>query len=168
MSRLDKELIQYEKPDVVILELVERWVSPPRISAVFLPQLPFQEIFELSVDEVARKTGLVLGWVDTPAPKSDVEATLNITGWLISAEDVKSVEIYLNGSLLGNAELGASSAELNPFPCPQAVTGAFRFQFDVRAAQIPAGMHRLNVRALLRSGKQCLISELKIMTGRML
>lgn len=166
---VDKELIEGEKPDVVILELVERWVSPTRMSPVFLTQLPFQIVSKLSVDEVGRKTGLVMGWVDTPVPKSEVGATLDVAGWLISAEEVQSVEIYLDGSLLGDADLGRSSAELNPFPCPRAVTtGAFRFQFDVLAARIPAGRHRLNVRALLRSGKQCPISELTIMTGRIL
>ena len=159
-----KELIEREKPDVVILELIERWVSPTRISPVFLPQIPFQETFQLTVDEVSQKTGLVLGWVDTPPPKSEVGATLDVAGWVISAEEVRSVGIYLNGSLLGNAELGPSRAELNPFPCPEATTAAFQFQFDVRAARIPSGRHRFSVRALLQSGKQCVISEWAIKT----
>jgi hypothetical protein len=159
-----KELIERERPDVVILELIERWISPTRISPVFLAQLSFQETFKLSVDEVACKTGLVLGWVDTPPPKSEVASMLDVAGWLISAEEVHSVGIYLNGSLLGNAELGASRAELNPFPCPEATTGAFRFQFDMRAARIPPGRHRISACALLRSGKRCVISEWAIKT----
>jgi len=154
-----KDLIEREKPDVVILELIERWVGIPRATRVFLPQPSFQEISKLPVDEVSLKTGLVLGWVETPAAKSEVGATLDVAGWVISVEDVHSVGIYLNGSLLGNAELGPSRAELNPFPCPEATTAAFRFQFDVRAARIPSGRHRLSVRALLQSGKPCLISE---------
>ncbi len=154
-----KELIESEKPDIVILELIERWVSPTRMSRVFLPQPSFQEISKLPVDEVARTAGLALGGVETQTHQSEVGATLDLAGWVMSAEEVQSVGIYLNGSLLGNAELGPSRAELNPFPCPHAATGAFRFQFDMRAARIPTGRHRLTVRALLRSGKQCLISE---------
>jgi len=156
------EVIGREKPDVVILELIERWVSTIGTSPVFLPQPPFPEIFKMPVDEVARKSGLVLGWVETPEPKSEVGAMLDLAGWVISVEEVQSVGIYLDGSLLGNAELGPSRAELNPFPCPQATTGAFRFQFDLHTARIRAGRHRLNVRALLSSGKQCQIAELGI------
>jgi hypothetical protein len=118
----------------------------------------------LPLGEVPHKTGLVLGWVDTPPPKSEVGATLDVAGWVISAEDVHTVGIYLNGSLLGNAELGPRRAELNPFPCPEATTGAFRFQFDLRAARIPPGRHRFNVRASLGSGKECVISEWAIKT----
>jgi alginate O-acetyltransferase complex protein AlgJ len=158
------ELIEHEKPDVVILELIERWVSTAGTSPVFLPQSSFQEISKMSIDEVASKSGLALGWVDIPAPKSEVGAALDVAGWVISAEEVQSVGIYLDGSLLGNAELGPSRADLNPFPCPQATTGAFRFQFDVRAARIPPGRHRLHVRASLRPGKECVISEWAIKT----
>jgi hypothetical protein len=39
-------LIEREKPDVVILELIERWVTPHITSPVFLHQLSFQDTFQ--------------------------------------------------------------------------------------------------------------------------
>jgi hypothetical protein len=116
----------------------------------------------MSVDQVSGKSGVVFGWVDTPAPKSEVSAIWDAAGWLISAEKIQSVGISLDGSLLGNAGLGPSVAEYNPFPCPEATTGAFRFQFDARAAGIPAGRHRLSVRAFLLPGKDWQMFEFRI------
>jgi alginate O-acetyltransferase complex protein AlgJ len=156
------DLIEREKPDIVILEMIERWVGPPQESPAFIvKKTPLQELSGLSVDEIASKTGLIIGYVDSPAPKSEVRAPFDVSGWAVSSKGIEEVGIYLDGCFLGNAGIGTSRPDLARFPCVDAETSGFHFRLDAIAWKIPEGRHQLVVHAVSRDGirqKLCDIS----------
>jgi hypothetical protein len=147
------ELIEREKPDIVILEMIERWVGPPQESPAFIMKKPpFEELCKLTVDEIASKAGLIVGFVDSPAPKSEVRAPLEVTGWAVSFKGIEEIGVYLDSLFLGNAVIGTSRPDLAPFPCVDAATSGFRFRSDGGLLEIPAGKHQLMVQAISRDG----------------
>jgi len=147
------DLIEREKPDIVILEMIERWVGPPQESPAFIVEkTPLQQLSELSVDEIAGKTGLILGYVDFPAPKSDVRAPFDVSGWAVSFKGIEEIGVYLDGCFLGNAASGTSRPDLARFPCVDAATSGFHFRLDAIAWKIPEGRHQLMVQAVSRDG----------------
>lgn len=142
------ELIDREKPDIVILEMIERWVSSPADAHAFMQKPPFQELCQLSVDDIANKTGLIVGFVESPTPKSEVREPFDVTGWAVSYKGMAEVGVYVDGILRGNADIGTSRPDLAPFPCVDASTSGFLFRLDA----IPPGRHRLMVEAVSRDG----------------
>jgi alginate O-acetyltransferase complex protein AlgJ len=146
------ELIEREKADVVILETIERWVSPSQDAPAFMEKTPFQELCRLSVDEIAGKTGLIIGCVGSPAPKSDLRCSFDVGGWALSHKGVEQVEVHLDGCFLGNAHLGISTPGLAQLPCADAATSGFRFELNINERNIPAGKHQLMVQAVSKDG----------------
>jgi alginate O-acetyltransferase complex protein AlgJ len=156
------ELIESEKPDVVILEMIERWVSPPEDAPAFMQKTPFQELCKLSVDDIASKTGLIVGHVDRPALKSELRSPFDVTGWAVSFKGMAEVGVYLDGLLLGNAAIGTFRPDLAPFPCVDAATSGFCFRLDAGARKIPGGSHRLMVEAISRDDIRQKLCDMRI------
>jgi len=146
------ELIESEKPQVVILEIIERWVSSPQDAPAFMQKIPFQEQCKLSLDEIASKTGVILGDVDVPAPKSEVRGSFDVTGWAVSVKGIDEIGVYVDGLMLGNAEIGTSRPDLARLPCADAATSGFHFRLHTGPLKISVGRHRLMVEAISRDG----------------
>jgi N-acetylmuramoyl-L-alanine amidase len=123
---------------------------------------PLQELSELAVDEIASKTGLIMGFVDSPAPKSEVRAPFDVSGWAVSFRGIEEVGVYLDGCFLGNAGIGTSRPDLARFPCVDAATSGFHFRLDAIAWKIPEGRHQLVVQAVSRDGIQQKLCDISI------
>ncbi len=156
------ELIESEKPDIVVLEMIERWISSPQEAHAFRKKTPFQELCKLSVDDIASKTGLIIGHVDFPPPKSAVRESFDVTGWAVSHKGIAEVGVYVDGHLLGNAEIGTGRPDLAAFPCVDAATSGFRFRLDAGSRKIPPGRHRLMVDAVSRDAIRQELCEIPI------
>ena len=157
-----RELVESEKPDVVIFEIIERYVHDEYESPFGAGKVPFTELTDLSVDDLARKTGLVVGHVESPIPRSDAGRLLQVSGWAVSPDGIREITVHLDGALVGNAEMGVSRPDLAAFPSPEAKTSGFRFDLDAAAAGISGGKHRVAVRVKSNGGTEYTLGEITI------
>ncbi|MGB7759997.1 MAG: hypothetical protein WBL61_09220 [Bryobacteraceae bacterium] len=157
-----RELVESEKPDVVIPEIIERYVHDENESPLRACKLPFKELTDFTVDDLARKTGLVVGYVESPTPRSEVGGVLHVHGWAVSPDGIREITVDLDGVPVGNAEMGVSRPDLSAFPCPEAKTSGFRFYLDSTAAGISAGKHRVAVRVKSTRDTEHTLGEMTI------
>jgi hypothetical protein len=157
-----RELVESEKPDVVIFEIIERYVHDENESPFCARKIPFTELTDLSVDDLARKTGLVVGHVESPIPRSDAGRLLQVSGWAVSPDGIGGITVHLDGVLVGSAEMGVSRPDLAAFPSPEAKTSGFRFDLDAAAAGISGGKHRVAVQVKSNGGTEYTLGEMTI------
>lgn len=157
-----RELVESEKPDVVIFEIIERYLHDANESPFCARKIPFNELTDLSVDDLARKTGLVVGHVESPIPRSDVGRLLQVSGWAVSPDGIREITVHLDGVPVGNVEMGVSRPDLAAFPSPEAKTSGFRFDLDTVAAGLSGGKHRVAVRVKSNGGTEYTLCEMTI------
>jgi hypothetical protein len=144
-----RELVESEKPDVVILEIIERYVHDAIESPFCARKIPFKDLTSFSPDDLGRKTGLVIGHVESPIPRSHVGRFLQVSGWAASPDGIREITVHFDGVPVGKAEMGVSRPELSVLRIPEASISGFRFHLDTSAGGISPGRHRIAV--LVRS-----------------
>ena len=103
------------------------------------------------------------GDIYTPANMERVAGVVEVTGWAIDFDSVEEIEIWVDGTMIGNAEVGLDSPEVEAaFPwLPAWATrhAGFSFDLDTVAEAISDGEHVLVVRSFDYFGGENIVGE---------
>lgn len=92
------------------------------------------------------------GFVDSPRNASVAKADVDVWGWAL--DDVKSVEVFLDGTRsLGQAAYGTPRPDLAPHFPRYPGAAAAGFQLTIPVGELPEGEHTLQVRVTDRRGR---------------
>jgi N-acetylmuramoyl-L-alanine amidase len=92
-------------------------------------------------------------WVETPQNNASLSGTsTNIIGWSLNGSGVKQVAIYVDGSKVGNANIGQARSDVNGvYPgYPGGANSGFTYNFDT--SKLTVGQHTLTVESLGNDG----------------
>jgi hypothetical protein len=93
---------------------------------------------------------LPVGFLDAPRNGDTIRGTTTIKGWALSEGGIRQVEIYLDRTFLGNANLQVSRPDLAQFPFPNPDKGGFEYEWNT--ATIPPGPHEIVAQAHANDG----------------
>jgi hypothetical protein len=101
------------------------------------------------------------GFVDSPAPNTQVSGTINVTGWLFDNVAVAKVEVYVDGVFVGNAEYGTPRPDVAT-AWPNALTNC-GYQFALYTNAQANGLHTIQVRATDTSGNTAVLPDVVVL-----
>ena len=90
------------------------------------------------------------GFVDAPAANSRVSGSINVAGWMFDDVAVVSVDVYVDGALVGAATYGSARPDVAG-TWPYAPTNC-GYEFSLNTSRYANGTHTIQVRATDSSG----------------
>ncbi|MFB3171015.1 N-acetylmuramoyl-L-alanine amidase [Neobacillus sp. 179-C4.2 HS] len=93
-----------------------------------------------------------LGFLDKPAAGSTVNGTQNVYGWFLDKSGVATIEILVDGAVVGQAAYGSARPDVLKF-YPQYKHGNAGFQYALDTTKFTDGPHTVTVREIGKNGQ---------------
>ncbi len=97
-----------------------------------------------------------LGWLDLPSNHADIESAINVSGWVINEGlGVSSVEVLLDGLVIGQARYGVSRPDVaQAMSVENDLNGEnLGFEANIDSRELPKGRATLSIKVVGVSGE---------------
>ncbi|MCM3763521.1 Ig-like domain-containing protein [Neobacillus niacini] len=101
------------------------------------------------------------GYLDSPAPSTILRENINVSGWLLDLAGVESIEILVDGVVVGQADYGKARPDVLK-KYPEYNNGNSGFQYTLDTTQFPQGRHMLTIRETAKNGRVMTLSDMTV------
>ncbi|TKI56497.1 peptidase S8 [Brevibacillus antibioticus] len=107
---------------------------------------------------VKAAAGLTQGGLDSPLDNATISGVYPVTGWFIASSGVSSVEVLVDGVVIGEATYGVPrpEIEITDISLPGSNVG---FHYSLDTSLLQQGKHAISVRGTAKDGKQTMLGS---------
>ncbi len=99
-----------------------------------------------------------LGYMDTPVSGTTLKGTKNVSGWFLDKDGVVSIEVMVDGAVVGKAVYGDSRPDVQK-AFPEYSNGNAGYHYVLDTAQFSDGQHTVTIKQTDKNGRVTILPE---------